>query len=155
MTHSGSDTCVSISRILLSGNATGVPLVFDEPISFWGGIDPSSGNVIDVHHPQHGSCIAGRIVFLPGTRGSTAGPGALLEALFAGHGPAAIVLTRPDVSALIAITAGNHVGVTAVPVVEAEGVLPKCLHTCEKPWRLDCAMGYITPLQVPAIPITG
>lgn len=98
------------------GDAEGELLVLDEPISFWGGVDPASGTIIDVHHPQAGRSICGQILVLPGTRGSTAGPGALLETVYAGQGPAGILLTQPDLVCVVAIAALDSLGVPVPPV---------------------------------------
>jgi len=138
MNLSGAEQLVEISRVILAGTASAVPLVLEEPLSFWGGLDPETGCVIDVHHPQRGACIKNRLLFLPGARGSTAGPGALLEALYAGNGPAAIVLTRPDVSALIAVAAASYVGIASVPIVEVVPNLPQSLHCSKSTWKVDC-----------------
>ena len=92
-------------------------LVLGEPISFWGGVDPELGTVIDVRHPQCGASMKGKILVLPGTKGSTAGPGALLETMFAGNGPAAILLTQPDLMCVIAMAAFEALGGAAVPVL--------------------------------------
>ena len=70
-------------------------LRLDEPLSFWGGLDPATGNIVDVHHPQFGACVAGRRLVMPGTRGSTSSPGVLVEAIRSGNGPSAIVLPAP------------------------------------------------------------
>jgi predicted aconitase with swiveling domain len=104
-------------EVLVPGAAEGDVLVLDEPISFWGGVDPGSGTIIDVRHPQCGANLRGRVLVLPGTKGSTAGPGALLETMFAGNGPAAILLTQPDLMCVVAMTALEALGGTAAPVL--------------------------------------
>ncbi len=44
---------------ILDGRADGPVLALSEPLSFWGGVDPATGRIIDVHHPAHGaSCLA-------------------------------------------------------------------------------------------------
>ena len=54
------------AEILIPGEAAkGRALVLDAPISFWGGVDPMSGRIADVCHPQHGESISGRVLFLP------------------------------------------------------------------------------------------
>ena len=40
------------ARTLVPGNAEGRALVLDEPLSFWGGVDPETGDITDVRHPQ-------------------------------------------------------------------------------------------------------
>ena len=37
---------------LVPGAAAGAPLLLDEPLSFWGGLDPAVGTIIDRRHPQ-------------------------------------------------------------------------------------------------------
>jgi predicted aconitase with swiveling domain len=108
------------ARTLVPGVATGEILVLQEPLSFWGGIDPATGEVIDVHHPQRGANVAGRILVMPGGRGSSSSSSVLAEAIRAGTAPAAIVLLEPDpIVALGAIVARELYGM-AVPVVLAD-----------------------------------
>jgi predicted aconitase with swiveling domain len=116
MTSSGPAEVELRGTTLVPGSAEGELLVLGEPISFWGGIDPASGTIVDVHHPQAGQCIRGRMLALPGTRGSTAGPGALLETVIAGNGPAGILLTQPDLVCVVAMAALESLGMTAPPV---------------------------------------
>lgn len=104
---------------LVPGEASGVVLVLDEPLSFWGGVDPSSGEVIDVHHPQRGANVAGRVLVMPSGRGSSSSSSVLAEAIRAGTAPAAIVLAERDpILALGAIVARELYGRT-IPVVVA------------------------------------
>ncbi len=62
--------------------------VCSEGLSFWGGVDPDTGVVIDAHHDLHGQSVAGKIVLMPTSRGSCAGSGVLLELALNGHAPA-------------------------------------------------------------------
>lgn len=71
-------------------------LELSEPLSFWGGLDPSSGEIIDVHHPQRGENVKGVVLHMPGGRGSSSSPSVLAEALRLGNGPKAIVLQEAD-----------------------------------------------------------
>ena len=74
-----------------------------EPMSFWGGLDPETGRIVDRHHPQFGESIAGRTLFMPHTRGSTSSPGTLVEAIRLGNGPAKITLQQPDLTVMAAV----------------------------------------------------
>lgn len=78
-----------------SGEAEGAVLKLDEPVSFWGGIG-SEGDIIDVHHPQHGAIVTGRILVMRSGRGSSSGTYVLAELLRLGIAPAGIILTEPD-----------------------------------------------------------
>ena len=78
-----------------SGTAEGPVLKLSEPVSFWGGIGPD-GRIIDVHHPQHGAEVTGRILVMRSGRGSSSGTYVLAELLRLGIAPAGIILTEPD-----------------------------------------------------------
>jgi uncharacterized protein len=104
-------------RTLVPGEAEGPALVLDEPISFWGGLDPETGRVIDAHHPQVGVELTGTVLVMPSGRGSSSSSSVLLEAVHAGTGPAAIVMLEPDpIVALGAIVARELLG-RRLPVV--------------------------------------
>ncbi len=83
-------------RIILATDTTGDILVCDEGLSFWGGVDPDSGRVIDAHHPAHGLGLAGRVVLMPTSRGSCSGSGVLLQLALSGHAPAALVFREAE-----------------------------------------------------------
>jgi len=83
-------------RTLVAGEARGPALVLEEPLSFWGGVDPETGRVIDVHHPQLGVLVTGRVLVMPSGRGSSSSSSVLVEAIHAGTGPVAIVMLEPD-----------------------------------------------------------
>jgi predicted aconitase with swiveling domain len=86
-----------VSAITLSSGATsGAPLRLDEPLSFWGGLDPTTGLIIDRHHPQHGENVAGRVLMMAAGRGSSSGSASLAEAIRLGVGPAAILMLQRD-----------------------------------------------------------
>nr|WP_210285750.1 aconitase X [Aureimonas jatrophae] len=92
----------------MAGSAAGPVLHLSEPLSFWGGVDPLSGQIIDVYHPQHGASLAGRVVVVSSTRGSCSGSGVLLEFALAGLAPAALLFREPeDVATLGAVVAGE------------------------------------------------
>ena len=105
------------ARVLNPGEARGVAMVLDEPLSFWGGFDARTGVIVDRHHPQRGSCVAGRFLILPESRGSAGTPGGIAEAIRRGVGPVGIVLGKADVNVAVgAMVAAALYGV-AVPVL--------------------------------------
>ena len=81
---------------IIAGSATGELLVSDIGLSFWGGVNPVNGFVIDQHHPLHKQCISGKILALPSGRGSSSGSGVILELLQNAVAPAALVFTEPE-----------------------------------------------------------
>jgi uncharacterized protein len=110
-------------RTLVAGRAEGLTLVLSAPLSFWGGLDPETGELIDTHHPQRGAVLTDRIVVMPSGRGSSSSSYVFAEAIRAGTAPAAIVLREPDgILALGAIVA-RELYATRVPVVvlDADG----------------------------------
>lgn len=89
------------ARLLTSGEAAGPMLSLDEPLSFWGGFEPRTGVILDVHHPQRGACVKDSILAMTETRGSGSAPGAIAEAIRLGTAPAAIILVKPDINLAI------------------------------------------------------
>jgi predicted aconitase with swiveling domain len=106
-------------RALVPGKGAGDVLVLQEPLSFWGGVDPVSGEIIDRRHPQRGHKVAGAILVMSSGRGSSSSSSVLAEAVRAGTAPAAIVLKRADpILALGALVAAELYGIS-IPVVVA------------------------------------
>lgn len=96
---------------VLPGCASGTVLAASEGLSFWGGVDPATGRVIDAHHPWHGISLAGRVVMMPTSRGSCTGSGVLLELILSGHAPAALVFSgAEDILTLGAMIAASLFG---------------------------------------------
>ena len=86
----------SEGRSYAPGKAAGLALVLREPLSFYGGVSAQTGSIIDRSHADVGKIITGRILVIPGGRGSSSSSSVLAEAIRLGTGPAAIVLGRPD-----------------------------------------------------------
>jgi predicted aconitase with swiveling domain len=98
-------------RAVISGEAHGVALVSQEPLSFWGGYDWRTGEIIDRRHPLSGAVASGRILAIPFTRGSSTTTAVLLEAIRAGTAPVAILTTDTDFFlALASVVAGELYG---------------------------------------------
>lgn len=99
------------TEILVRGKAgKGEALVLTAPISFWGGVDPQTGRIADVRHPQHGEVISGRVLFLPGTIGSSSASAVLMELVHNGRGPAALILHEPDAILLLGLIVAREMG---------------------------------------------
>jgi len=114
-------------RSMVPGEAQGDVLCLDEPLSFWGGLDPETGRITDRHHPQLDESVVGRVLVMPSGRGSSSASSALCEAIRAGTGPAAIVMAEPDeIIALGAVVADELYGRLVPVVVLAEGLDRLC-----------------------------
>jgi predicted aconitase/predicted aconitase with swiveling domain len=81
---------------LTTGSAQGPLLYSDTALSFWGGVNPVTGEVIDRHHPLSGNIITGQVLAIPSGRGSCTGSSVLMEIILNGRGPAALVMEQPD-----------------------------------------------------------
>jgi predicted aconitase with swiveling domain len=90
--------------------ATGRGLALGAPISFWGGVDPKTGIIADVRHPQHGVAIAGTVLMMPGTIGSSSASAVLLELVHRNIAPAAIVMHEPDAILLLGVLVAREMG---------------------------------------------
>jgi predicted aconitase with swiveling domain len=111
---------VIAGRAIVAGEAEGEALVTHDALSFWGGYDFTTGEIIDKHHPLAGVRAAGRILAVPFSKGSSTTTAVLLEAVRAGTAPAAIVTTGTDAFfALASIVAGEMYG-KSFPVVALE-----------------------------------
>lgn len=84
------------ARVMVAGIGQGRVMVLTEPLSLWGGLDPQSGQIIDERHPSLGQNVTGKVILLPGGRGSSSASSILLESVRVGTAPAAIVTAEPD-----------------------------------------------------------
>ena len=71
-------------------------LISDTSLSFWGGIDPLTGIVVDTSHPLHGICVTDTILCLPSGRGSCTASQVLLELILNHKAPAAFCFRDVD-----------------------------------------------------------
>jgi len=99
------------------GQAFGTALVSREPLSFWGGYDHRTGEIIDRRHPLAGQNAAGRVLVLPYARGSSTTTAVLLEALRAGTAPAAILTTGAETFFALAAIVADEMYRRSFPVV--------------------------------------
>ena len=84
------------ARAYVAGEAEAEALVLSAPLSFWGGLDVETGRICEPSHPQFGECVAGRILVMPGARGSSSSSSVLAEAIRLGTAPLGIVMASPD-----------------------------------------------------------
>jgi len=109
------------AEILVNGPPVqGMGLALQAPISFWGGVNPQTGLVTDVRHPDCGTSIAGRILCLPGTFGSSSAAAILLELVYAGQAPAALILHEPDAILLLGLIVAREMGYAIPPAYQLD-----------------------------------
>ena len=104
-------------RIIAPGRARAEALVLDEPLSLWGGLDPTSGVIRERRHPQYGAVVTGRALVMPGARGSSSSASVLAEAVRAGTAPAAIILGEPDVILALGAAVAEELYSIQVPIL--------------------------------------
>lgn len=94
-------------RVVKLGEAEGPALVSKQPISFLGGVDPTTGEVVELSHELRGKSISGRVLVFPHGKGSTVGSYVLYQLAKNRLAPAAILNRQAEpVVAVGAIIAG-------------------------------------------------
>ena len=112
-----SGTSSLAGRSLVDGAAVAPLLYAEVGLSFWGGVDPFSGEVIDRHHPLSGECLAGRVLAIPSGRGSCTGSSVLMELISNGHAPAALVLAEADEILTLGVLVAQTLFQRSLPVL--------------------------------------
>lgn len=104
-------------RVIIPGEARGLAIVSREPLSFWGGYDWQTGEIIDRRHELSGRIAKGSILALPFTRGSSTTTAVLLEAIRAGTAPAAIITTETDFFFALASVVAEALYASPLPLI--------------------------------------
>jgi uncharacterized protein len=78
-------------RIIYKGKTEGEALVTTQPISFYGGVDPNTGVVIEKGHELQGVSVKGKILVFPQGKGSTVGSYTLYRLKKNGAAPAGMI----------------------------------------------------------------
>lgn len=99
------------------GKASGNVVASTMELSFWGGVDAVTGDVIDLHHPLNGRCLKNHILAIPGGRGSCSGSGVLLELLLNGNGPIAMLFEREEDILTLGVVVAEEIFGHSIPVV--------------------------------------
>lgn len=117
VTGRDSGTTMLHGRVLVAGEASGEVLACNEPLSFWGGYDPNTGEIIDRRHPLSGEPSAGKILAVPASRGSSTTTAVFLEAVRQGNQPAAILTACDDTFFALASIVADEMYGRPVPIV--------------------------------------
>jgi len=105
-------------RVLAAGVANGTALVLEQPLSLWGGVDPGTGAIIDVRHPQVGRSVTGRVLVMGSVRGSSSSSSILAETVRAGVAPAAILLGEADLILAVGAAVAEELYGIRLPVIQ-------------------------------------
>ena len=99
-------------RRVVGGYAEGEALVSADPVSFYGGVDPETGVVVEPGHAVEGRSITGKVFVFPTGKGSTVGSYVIYRMSKLGTAPAALVNVETE-----AIIATGCV-ISGVPLVD-------------------------------------
>ena len=83
-------------RTISKGKATGELIVSTEPLSFLGGVNPNTGEIIDPNHELKGRFIKDKILFIPGGKGSTVGSYVIFQMKKNNVAPSAIICLNAE-----------------------------------------------------------
>ena len=83
-------------RKIYKGIAEGEAIVTKNGISFYGGVDPDTGKVVEVGHELEGQSVTGKILVFPTGKGSTVGSYTMYRMKKNNKAPAAIVNEQID-----------------------------------------------------------
>jgi len=83
-------------RKIFKGKVVGEALVTGEDISFYGGCDPETGEIVEKGHHLEGKSVSGKILVFPTGKGSTVGSYVLYALKKAEKAPLAIVNRTTD-----------------------------------------------------------
>lgn len=109
-----------MTKSVIKGCANATILACEEGLSFWGGVDAATGEVIDSHHPLKGQKLGGNILAIPTSRGSCTGSGVLLELIDNGRAPAALVFCESESILTLGALVAEHVFGHTIPVVQLD-----------------------------------
>jgi len=84
-------------RMVVDGEGQGRAIVTGEPFGFFGGVDPTTGIIIDAWHELHGESIKDKVFVFPEGRGSTVGAAIILELARTSSAPAAILNNSTEI----------------------------------------------------------
>ncbi len=106
-----------IGRAIVPGSAEGTALVSKEPLSFWGGVCPRTGEIIDRRHELSGASVTGKVFVLPTGRGSSTSSATLMQSIKAGVAPAAIINLSVDPILALGSIVSDELYHQTVPIV--------------------------------------
>ncbi len=105
-------------RVIFEGSVTGKALVSSQPISFFGGVDPDSGVVVEKGHPLEGKCITGTVLVFPTGKGSTVGSYTLYRLKKNGKAPGAIVNAQCETITAVGCIIAEIPCIDLIPIEE-------------------------------------
>lgn len=135
------DKIIFHGRGVSKGWVSAKALVFNQPISFWGGVDPYTGRITERKHKLYNKKVTGRIMFFPTSKGSAGSSYQLLKMIENGSAPAGIVNLRADP---VLVTGAI---ISSIPMVVIEGGEPLTEVRTGDLVILDANLGIVTVIR--------
>lgn len=105
-------------RKIYPGVVEGEALVTSMGISFFGGVDPDTGVVVEKDHELEGQSIAGKVLVFPTGKGSTVGSYTIYRLKHNGLAPAAVINVECETITAVGCIIAEIPCVDQVPIQE-------------------------------------
>jgi predicted aconitase with swiveling domain len=103
-------------RKISPGEATGEALVTTQGLSFYGGVDPETGVVVEKDHELEGQSITGKVLVFPRGKGSTVGSYVLYQLAKTGKGPVAIINQETETIVAVGCIISDIPAIDQIPI---------------------------------------
>ncbi|MFW9985307.1 MAG: DUF126 domain-containing protein [Candidatus Odinarchaeota archaeon] len=103
-------------RKIAPGTTTGEALVTSQSLSFYGGVDPETGVVVEKGHELEGQSITGKVLVFPSGKGSTVGSYVLYQLAKTGKGPVAIINQQTETIVAVGCIISDIPAIDKVPI---------------------------------------
>lgn len=130
-------------RGVVTGKAAGEALVTTQSISFWGGIDPLKGLVIDRKNELFGKSIIGKVLVFPFGKGSSTSSAVFLEAVRRKTSPAAIINVETEPLLVVGAILAEKLYGRSIPIVDRVSVDPSKVIRNGDHLEVDAELGII------------
>ena len=117
---------------VVTGNVEAEALSASVPLSFWGGVDVSTGLIQDIHHDLYGENLTGKILCVPFDKGSCSGSGVILEMIRQGTNPAGILCIEAEAVLALGPVIGERVYNRQMPIRTVPAEVLKSIKTGDK-----------------------
>ncbi len=108
---------ILMGRPVVAGSAEGAAIVSRTALSFWGGICPRTGEIIDRRHERSGTIVTDKVFVFPQGKGSSTSSAVLMESIRAGVAPAAIINLKVDPILALGSIVAEELYHQAIPIV--------------------------------------
>jgi uncharacterized protein len=105
-------------RCIYNDKVKGTALVSSQAISFFGGVDPETGIVVERGHDLEGQCISGKVLVFPTGKGSTVGSYTLYRLKHNGVAPIAILNAECETITAVGCIISEIACVDQLPIQE-------------------------------------